>query len=72
MREKCKFKVGDRVVRIGPSNGRHYLGSKGEVVEFVKNGRVLVKWETNSVTGNSPANLELEILFNSPLYKALL
>jgi len=66
-----KFKVGDRVVRTGVSNGRHYLGNIGVVFEVIKNGRVLVQWETNTVTGNSSENLEHEAIYNSPLYKAL-
>lgn len=67
-----KFKVGDRVVRIGVQSGKHFPNDRGVILEFKKFNRVLVSWDRGVVTGNDTKHIVLEIIYNSPLYQALL
>lgn len=77
-----KFKIGDRVVftRYVDGGGHRPPGDAGVVAgdAFFDNTyfRIPVKWDDVSHFGEFPLNavmdcLELESVYNSPLYKAL-
>lgn len=71
-----KFKIGDRVVRI---NSNIYLGritvsiGCGGVINYVRMTSANVTYDGQEIpVGSFLENIELEQVFNSPLYKALL
>lgn len=66
-----RFKVGERVVRVGVQSGKHFPSYRGVVVEVKKNGRILVEWDFAGITGNKPEHIIYEHIYDSPLYKAL-
>lgn len=71
-----KFKVGDRVVMTEGEHLAYYIATKagwaGVVVEEIDpDGRLMVKWDEDKLRCAVENHLELELVYNSPLYQAL-